>query len=423
MKNGNSVKFPADSAEAVKLLKAIPEIALKGEADVDVVIGANPTKPAFEDVLGIRLLQIMADVAKKIEKDPELMQDVLKAFAKKYEGQLDDGKTLVAEKDGQIITGLERLEPYIKKATSLQQYKGLKALINRCFAMKKKPKHSVEDLLDFLSYADLPIADDGSIIGYKMVNRTNGGYYVDCHSGRVKQDVRYRVFMAPEMVDPDRSNECSQGLHIASRGYLKGFSGDACLLVKFNPEDVIAVPHGDPQKIRVCSYEVLAVLPQKLMQLVASDKPMTSEKAGKELLAKAISCQFPPACLTTEIKGAEGTNCEYGECEEEKPKVEKRKVSPKEATSLDTHEDIDSKVAKSNLDKAKELNNKIKEVKAKALKVEHPLKELRQLLNVPPGSRISEVDYYYADALRMRLKKSWEALGVDHDQLLFTPYI
>lgn len=413
LKNGTSVKFPVDSEEALKLIKAIPELAIRGEVDVDIVVNNQKFTSTLEDVAGIQFFCILQEVAERIKKDPKLIED-LNEISRKYLGKLAPEDTLVAKKGNKVIIGAERLNKYIKKAEKLQQYTGLKALLERCFAMTDKPNHTVEDLLDFLENADLPLADDGSIIAYKSVNK-DGEYFTDCHTGLVKQQIGSRVFMKPEMVDPDRSNECSQGLHIARRGYLKHFYGDACLLVKFNPEDVIAVPTHDANKIRVASYEILAELPAECKRLVFEDKPMTTIAEGKKLLAKAINCKFPAPKFYTEIRGPMGQDCIYGKLDEKGNPVPERKVSNEEATALDEKNAVDTKVAKQNIKTSKDLIKKVEEIQKKAMEVEHPMQELREIFKSP---KLTTVKRIYAEALRKRLKKSWDALGIDPARLL-----
>ena len=392
LKDGSAVRYPVDTDEADQIFKAIPQIAAKGYADIDIVKSPECTTSTLGDALGVQLFTCLTEIAKRLQKEPELIKDIEK-IQEKYLGKLAPNQTLVAKKDGKILTGLERLEPYLKKAHSLQQYKGLKALVDRCFAMAEHQEHSVEDLLKFLEYADLPIADDGGIIAYKMVDKQNG-YFVDCHTHKVKQDVRYQVFMDPNMVDPDRSTECSQGLHIARRAYLKNFRGEACLLVKFAPEAVIAVPYEDANKIRVCSYEILAVLPDECKKLIEQDMPMTSNPQGKKLLAKAIGCKFPPACLYTEITGPLGEGCRYGEITDGIIE-ESREVSDREASAFDE---------KSSPAQKAQAKKKVKEAQS----YNSPIKKIREIMS---KKKVSKKDFEIADALRKKLKKSWKALG------------
>lgn len=397
LSDGTSVVFPSDSEEADTLIHAIPEIAQKGYADIDLVGSATNTNVELGLELGVQLCTCAKEIGERLLQEPELLADI-ESITQKYLGFLSTTDTLVAVKNDKVLTGIERLNAYIKKAVKLNQYTGLKNLLERCFKIADTKAHSVDDLLTFLAKADLPIADDGSIIAYKRVNKC-GNYFVDCHTGKVKQDKGSRVFMKPEMVDPDRSRDCSHGLHIATRHYVSNFYGDSILLLKFNPEDVIAVPEYDPNKIRVCAYEILDVLPKECYDLICQDKPMTECKAGKKLLTKALIGDYPKPCLFTEITGEMGEGCIYGEYDDQGKVVEevKRNVSSLEATTLDQ---LISETSK------KEILKKIKQAK----KYTHPLKTLS---NLYAKEKVTADEYLLADALRKRLKKSWKGLKMD----------
>jgi hypothetical protein len=64
------------------------------------------------------------------------------------------------------------------------------------------------------------------------------------------------VNMPREDCDPDINVGCSYGLHVGSHKYVSSFGSgmDAILAVLVNPRDVVALPHHDHSKIRVCRY-------------------------------------------------------------------------------------------------------------------------------------------------------------------------
>jgi hypothetical protein len=61
------------------------------------------------------------------------------------------------------------------------------------------------------------------------------------------------------------------------------------MLVKISPEDVIAVPYGEPNKMRVAGYHIVAKLPKEGDALVRADKPMTTDSESAKLLANVIA--------------------------------------------------------------------------------------------------------------------------------------
>lgn len=173
----------------------------------------------------------------------------------------------------------------------------------RVAAVASKRNHSAQDLMKFLQKGDLPIADDGSIIIYKVLrSKSNGKHtYVDCHTKNVPQRVGSYVHMAESLVDPDRRNECSNGLHVARRGYVGGFSGDVCVIAKVAPEDVIAVPQYDANKMRVCGYHILFELSDDDFKKLKKNQPITDTTEGKLLVGRAIAGDHPPPIENVKI--------------------------------------------------------------------------------------------------------------------------
>src|SRR5690606_22957135 len=130
-------------------------------------------------------------------------------------------ETIVAvTKSGKIIPGVERIKSQFAGAIKNSNTKGIEIFLERISKVYKKRRHTVEDLLRFMERGDLPIADDGTIVIYKKLIRHNDKQYVDGHSRNVIQKVGSFVYMEEALVDPDRRNECSNGLHVARRGYI-----------------------------------------------------------------------------------------------------------------------------------------------------------------------------------------------------------
>lgn len=211
----------------------------------------------------------------------------------------NENETLVAVIGGDVvIPGVEKLKPYIDHALKTNSTKAVENFLKRIAAVIDQRGHSIPDLLEFLSKGDLPLAENGDIIAYKILktNPSEGTSkrfpFVDCHTGKVLQGVGTYVRVKEHLVDRNRANECSNGLHIARRGYIRNFYGDVCTLIAMAPEDVIAVPHNDANKVRVCGYRILAVLPQEAYSLLKQNKPITSIPEAQALLAKAIAGDF-----------------------------------------------------------------------------------------------------------------------------------
>lgn len=189
---------------------------------------------------------------------------------------------------GAIVPGVERIKSQFQSAATNGNAKGLERFLERLGAVIAQRNHTGDDLLRFMERGDLPIADDGTIIIYKRLKR-RGDSYVDCHSERVIQKVGSFVHMDIKLVDPNRRNECSNGLHVARRGYIRNFSGDVVVLAKVRPEDVIAVPDYDANKMRVCGYHIIAELTPAQFNAIVSNRPISDAEGGTELLGNAIA--------------------------------------------------------------------------------------------------------------------------------------
>jgi hypothetical protein len=100
-----------------------------------------------------------------------------------------------------------------------------------------------DDLFAWLESGDMPITDDGDILAYKKVRSDFYSFYAG-KNGHVLHALHTFVSMDREDVDPERSNECSTGLHFCSYPYLAKYHGNQgrVLLVKIDPSDVVAIP-------------------------------------------------------------------------------------------------------------------------------------------------------------------------------------
>ena len=114
-----------------------------------------------------------------------------------------------------------------------------------------------KNLFWFLNLHGMTIAKCGFFVGYRNVDTTyEEGVYTDHHSHTFKIKIGEMVTMSEKDIDCDSSVECSSGLHLASKVWLKknyyGSIGLACLC---NPADVRAVPHrSEYGKLRCRAY-------------------------------------------------------------------------------------------------------------------------------------------------------------------------
>ena len=218
-----------------------------------------------------------------------------------------------------VIPGVQAIKPLIDHAVRTNSAEAVQNFLTRCAQFIDKRQHSVDDLMRFLERGDLPLADDGSIIAYKMLrNSGDEGVFVDCHTQKIRQQVGSYVCVNENLVDLNRRNECSNGLHIARRGYLSGFRGDVCVLCKIDPEDVMVVPHNDPDKVRVKGYHILGVMSDEAMKLLKANKPMTGEEDALEMVYRAIKGDHIDRIERVQVNGQYGSDVEVTKLKHDK---------------------------------------------------------------------------------------------------------
>lgn len=173
---------------------------------------------------------------------------------------------------GENIIPVKPLSNLLTHATSTENQNPVKALLGHLENVPRE--HSAQDLVSFLEKSSMPITAHGYILAFKRVYKDATGTNLDVHSRKVRNNVGDYVHMEEKDVDPSRTNSCSYGLHIASRDYLKTFSGDALVAVLVKPQHVIAVPLNEHTKMRVCAYTVVYEFTKAEMQHVLSSQPL-----------------------------------------------------------------------------------------------------------------------------------------------------
>lgn len=278
----------------------------------------------------------------------------------KEHGEDDAPDTIIAVVEGKVIPGMEKIKTQFGRAAALGSTQGMENFLRRLGAVINERKHSVEDLLKFMERGDLPVADDGCILIYKVLNRL-GKNYVDCHSKRVEQWVGAYVCMDPSLVDHNRNNECSNGLHVARRGYVREFRGDVCVLAKVAPEDVIAVPTYDANKMRVCGYHIIAELTPGQYQLVKQNKAISVDPEGQILLGKAMAGQHIGKTHEVRITGHMGQGVKVTALDAPK-RAKAGDVAPVEALANPAEETkeapLDPKLVVKQVEEVKQLTRK-----------------------------------------------------------------
>lgn len=225
-------------------------------------------------------------------------------------------ETLVAVTNEGIVPNIENLSDQFKAANEgAAPSDGVDNLIIRLGKMSATRGHTATELLNFIKKIDLPILADGSFLAYKRLLSRGDGRYVDPHTGKVFQRLGDRVQMDEKLVDPSRRTQCSQGIHVGSRRYMgcfhSGGSDSSTFFVLIQPEDVIAVPHNEADKMRVCGYTLIAPLSGKAHDLVNGNKAVSDDAETMDTLSRIVAGARPAALGVVNIGGESGSNLTY----------------------------------------------------------------------------------------------------------------
>lgn len=335
----------------------------------------------------------------------QILEHAIPVSAPAFHAPLVEEETLVAVLEtGEVIPGVEKLDLQLQAlAAKLGSAEGVKAFFSRLATVKRN--HSIQDLLTFMQKGELPLADDGSVLVYKRLNPTSDPeVFVDCHTKKVKQRVGSLVFMDEKLVDPNRYEDCSNGLHVARRDYLSSFEGSVCVLAKLAPEDVIAVPHADARKLRAKAYHIIARLSDEDAYRVCRNQPMQD----LVLLGNAVKGNHVGVLETVEIGGHKGTNLTITPLVSASPVVLEE---AHQAQSLDALPTEGSKAAK--VDAAKLAQKVISDRKpgqqqqAEALMVKVMQAENQEQLVKAAQELV---------AFKKAAKKSWDKLGISEQE-------
>lgn len=359
-----------------------------------------------------------------VEEDKVTNQDKLAAASEKlaalgaistddanFHTDVKEDEVVVAVTNDGVIPGVENLQRHLRQSAKLKDYKGFTKFLERLAPVIKDRLHSVEDLMKFMETAELPIADDGSILFLKrlMYKGTEDGkrVFVDCHSGNIRQWVGCKVQVREDLVDPDRRQDCSNGLHVASMSYIRSFGGDVTILGKVAPEDVFAVPQYNTNKMRVAAYHIIAELPEEERINVNNGIYLSKTEVGKKLLNDAIVGNHSSPTTLVMVGGHYGTNLKYTNLSS--GSVEQfRTVANKEALNME--ESLNEAVASEPV-KATDLKPVVK----KAPTVKEQIQELvKEFLNATTlEDKLAAADLLVE--LRGKARKPWAAFDVSND--------
>lgn len=182
---------------------------------------------------------------------PRLM-DLKKAIEQHSENKFE------VRNDNVYINGDKIPETLSRKIISFTKEKiPVEPLIRFWENLNRNPSfRSVQQLYAFLDKNDHAITPDGCFIAYRAVRND----FKDIHSGTMDNSPGKTVSMKRNQVNEDPTQACSYGLHVANFQYAKNFNSENghLLIVKVNPEHVVAVPDSyNAEKMRVCEFVVI----------------------------------------------------------------------------------------------------------------------------------------------------------------------
>jgi len=375
--------------------------------------GDNITKPFELD----RPAMDVRPVTQKTEKLSTAASEILKNAQSVNDEKFTDDETtsndtiiaVVEDDKGNqvIIPGMENLKDHMALALKLGSTTGVENFLRRISKVIDKRGHSIDDLLRFMQRNDMPIADDGCLVAFKTLNRRGNKQdeYQDIHSGNVVQRVGSHVFMKEGMVDPNRRNACSNGLHVARRAYVGGFRGSSgvMVLIKVAPEDAIAVPQYDGNKMRVCGYHIVADVPSEDHSTVFSNTPLGKDTKTAKLLGAVLKGNHIGIIEEVEIGGAYGGNLRVTKIGSEADNNRQLREAKAEGAKAEPVASIDDKKHGANAAQVdtQAVAAKVAEAKASAA----PSKSAQARVLFDNGS------YTELKEFKKKAKKSWSSLG------------
>ncbi len=182
----------------------------------------------------------LIDMSSKIEKKCDNSDIKIESGVVSYRGTMIDNSLTK-----RIVKMMEEgfnIDPMIAFLNNLMQNPSFRA---------------INELYTFLEHSKLPITEDGYFLAYKRVDND----YLDYHSHSVRYRIGDKPFMIRGLVDDDKNQTCSRGLHFCSLGYLANFMANQghIMIVKINPKDVVSIPIDyNNTKGRCCEMEVIA---------------------------------------------------------------------------------------------------------------------------------------------------------------------
>lgn len=179
----------------------------------------------------------------------EIVQNESPEFTTKLSQWMKDNSIIgvdLAEVESHALIDIESGNPSLEK------------FIQRLKATSNSPELN-QAIIEFVGRSGMALTVDGNIIGFRS-NAMKDGVVVDAYTRTIPQLVHSVIHMDRDRVDASMSNSCSRGLHVASMDYVGSYQSNVCHAVLVKPENIVAVPYRERNKMRVCEYMVLQAL-------------------------------------------------------------------------------------------------------------------------------------------------------------------
>ena len=210
-------------------------------------------KPYTTTVGQANFNEVKGRISKNDFRNIESLFDTGVAITSYSKGKLEIKNNAVYYK-GQIVHNylVDRILQFMREGLPY------KPLTNFLENLLQNPSfRAVNELYSFLEKSNLPITEDGHFLAYRKVTHD----YKDFYTRPFDNSVGKTVEIPRNLVDEDKNNTCSYGLHFCSQSYLSHYHGGdgKVVIVKINPADVVAIPADyNNAKGRCCKYVVFA---------------------------------------------------------------------------------------------------------------------------------------------------------------------
>lgn len=210
------------------------------------------------------IIECLADVDDGLQDLRQLI-DVKQSVADFMQGKIEIHDRVLTYGGKELDTGLTRKIIEFMREGEPDLAGPLVNFLDK--VMLNPSRRAVQGLYDWVAASKMPIAPDGDIYAWKIVNADYLDYYtktLDHTPGNVVSQPRNQC-------DEDPDSTCSYGIHFCSFDYLPHYhSGDdsrRVMLVKIDPADVVAIPRDyNTAKGRCCKLTVVQQVPQEAVE-------------------------------------------------------------------------------------------------------------------------------------------------------------